>query len=1105
MTDSTSAAVSRAKITLLSTSTGLTRESASSSNGTFTFTNVLPGSFQVTVTSPGFNTLRLPVTVTPSAASNVDARLEVGQESTTIQVTEDVARVNTENQTVSTTISQQQLASIPTLTRNFYDFGALSGNVSNATGTGRGANGYAFNGQRATSTNVLLDGSANNDEFGASVGQQVPLDSVEEVSVLTSSFTAEYGRAGGGIVNVVTKSGANAFHGSAYEYNRVSKLASNSFDNNANGINRAVFDRNQFGYSVGGPIVKNKLFFFQNTEWIRVRSGAVNTAFVPTSQFISAASPNVQNFFSTYGALGSGTSVLKSYSRNQLIALGQDPCKGGSATGGCAKFNPNAPLFNKVGYASATDQGAGLPQNTYELVGRVDYNLSDRTQVYGRYALFSEFDFLGSNAFSPYAGYNTGIRNYDNNGLVSVIYAFSPSFTSQSKLVFNRLNQPLGTAPPGPTLYTSPSGSATVLGTSLGFPGYLPFSPGSAIPFGGPQNFIQVYQDFSRSIGSHNVRFNGSYVNLRDNRTFGAYQNAVESLSSGNLGTALDNFVSGQLYEFQAAVYPQGKFPCASNAIAATNPASCSISLPATSPNFSRSNRYNEFARYVQDTWKVSRRLTLNLGLRYEFYGVQHNKDQKLDSNFYDGIGSTPQQRIRNGTVQLATSSPAGGLWKPEYIDFAPRVGLAWDIFGNGKSSFRVGYGIGYERNFGNVTFNVIQNPPNYEVLAVFGSAAAPIPVTNQNLGPLAGASGTAGLRTASLRNVDSDINVAKAHFWNATLEHEITNGLLFTAGYSGSSGQNLYGIAALNRQGYGNVYLGDPCEGNGGTGACTSRLITKQYTGLNRRDSIGDSIYHALTVGFKVRNIHQSGLSLVANYTWSHAIDDLSSTFSEVGGTTANNGGFVLGYLDPFNPRLDWGSAELDVRQRVTIGPVYSIPFFSKPGRANLILGGWSVAGIFVAQTGSPYSVFDSTDALNFSPRAAFTGPVHATKLINTGAPNSFQYLTFQESQIDHYVGPYGASDLGPFPSNISGRNAFVGPGRFNLDFSLYKVTKLSERFSLSIRGEAYNILNHANLAVIGSSADVDSQNFVSGQYGVLPNSNNERRNIQIAARLIF
>ena len=191
--------------------------------------------------------------------------------------------INTETQTLTQTVTRQEVLLLPTLTRNPYDFVQSVGNVSDADPSGRGA-GVAINGLRATSTNILLDGAANNNEFSGDIGIKVPLDSKQELSVVTSDFTAEFGRAAGGIVNVATRAGSNDFHVTAYEFNRVSRLASNTFDNNANGIPKPVFTRNQFGFSVGGPAIRNKLFFFENTEWTRVRSVQNQTAAIVTNR-----------------------------------------------------------------------------------------------------------------------------------------------------------------------------------------------------------------------------------------------------------------------------------------------------------------------------------------------------------------------------------------------------------------------------------------------------------------------------------------------------------------------------------------------------------------------------------------------------------------------------------------------------------------------------------------------------------------------------------------------------------------------------------------------------------------------------------------------------
>ena len=239
---------------------------------------------------------------------------------------EAATQVNTETQTLQSVVNTEQLLEMPSISRDPYAMIASVGNVSPTSPDARGV-GYAINGQRSASTNVMLDGAANNDEFGATVGNTVPLDSVQEFSVITNNFTAEYGRATGGIVNVLTRSGTNNFHGSLYEFLRPSYLASNDFDNNAYGIDRQHFTRNQFGYAIGGPIVKNKLFFFSSTEWIRVRSQATANVWVPTPQLIAAAAGPTQDFMNTYGALRSGTTLLETDSKADLAAKGVNLCR----------------------------------------------------------------------------------------------------------------------------------------------------------------------------------------------------------------------------------------------------------------------------------------------------------------------------------------------------------------------------------------------------------------------------------------------------------------------------------------------------------------------------------------------------------------------------------------------------------------------------------------------------------------------------------------------------------------------------------------------------------------------------------------------------------
>lgn len=1085
--DQTGAVVPNAAVTAKGVGTGTARTATASESGAYIITNLLPGDYEVSATATGFAETQERVALTVGAKATVDLHLQVGKASTVVEVGATAVQVNTETQTLSSTVSETQLRELPTLTRNPYDLVALSGNVSTG-GTMSGARGagVAIDGQRESSTNVLLDGSANNNEFTATVGQAVPLDAIQEFSVLTNNFTAEYGRASGGIVNVVTKNGTNEFHGTAYEFNRVADLASNSFQNNATDTPRSPFTRNQFGYSVGGPAKKNKLFFFSSTEWIRVRSDTTDFAVIPDQNLISAAAANTQQYFSAYGKLNTGVGVLQTFTPADV------GCKGPL----CTALNPNMPIYDLISYQVPNDSGAGLPENEYQTMNRVDYNLSDKTQLYARYAIQSVNLFAGTVSNSPYQGYNTGETDFNNNVLFSAIHSFSPVWVSQSKVVFNRLNdqQPFSsTYGAVPTLYTTSGGAGDIAGYSVIYPGYDPYTPGNGIPFGGPQNFAQIYEDVSYNHGKHSIRFGGSFEYLRDNRTFGAYETAGEYLGT-NVSSSIDNFLAGQLHGFQAAIYPQGKFP------------GDTVDLPLTQPNFSRSFRYKESGLYIQDAWKISSRLTLNLGLRWEYYGVQQDKHANLDSNFYfpSGQVDTPTG-FENGSVMLASASPTGGFWAPDYKDFAPRLGFAYDLFGKGKTSIRGGYGIGYERNFGNVTFNAIQNPPNYETISVT-SAQMALPVSVSDFGPFSGSSGTIKLPSATLRVPLQNIKTAYAHLYSFSLEHQLTNTVLVAADYSGSKGVDLYDIAINNRPGYGNVYLGIPC-----TAAdydCTAKLNT-QYGYMNTRGNGAFSNYNSLTLRTVLNNFANAGIHATANYTWSHSIDNLSSTFSDADCFAANWGCFNTGELDPFNTQIGKGNSDFDNRQRFVASLMWDVPVYKTGhGLAAQILGGWTLAPIFSARTGSPYTVFDCTNAYSLCPQAAFTGPVPTGANKNPAAssigPNQFTYLGIPSS-VDNFSNPqYYFSDLPPFPSDMTGRDAFRAPGFWELDAGLHKSFRFTEKTSLQIRAEAFNLFNHANLYVEGNTADVSANAAVLACRGCTGTSA-DRRNIQLAAKFIF
>jgi len=790
-----------------------------------------------------------------------------------------------------------------------------------------------------------------------------------------------------------------------------------------------------------------------------------------------------------------------------------------------------------VSYKAPQDAGGDVPQNTYLLVARADYNLTQKTQIFFRFGRESLVALPGSISADPYPQYNVGETIYNNNYLLSMSHTWTPNVLSSTKLSFFRdiVSQQYALAAQNtPTLFLY--NNAVLNGQSVQLPGFYDFTTGvGGLPFGGPQNTVQINQDLSWIKGTHTMKYGVQLNYIQMNRGFGAFAQAVEQLGK-NVGQGLDNLIAGTLSNFQKAVNPAGKFPCLAGAYSGAKRGSliqtpdCTLIPPLTNPDFTRSDRYKDWAVYAEDSWRVTPRLTFNYGVRYEHYGVQHNVNPKLDSNLYHGPGSTLFEQIHNGSIQLAPNSPIGQLWSPTWGTVGPRVGFAYDVFGDGKTALRGGYGISYERNFGNVTFNIIQNPPNNATVQV-----ANTPVSVSNLGPLASSSvstcpsGTGiCLPPVSPRNVAQNIQTAQSQFWGLTLEHKLGGGTVVALEYNGAHGVHLYDISNVNEIGGGQVYLGQPLvtsDPNNPKCSSSNPCLTRpnqQFTSINNRNSHGFSHYNGLNVRVQTQPLAGTGMRLQANYTWSRSMDNLSSTFSET--STSSNGVGNLGYLDPRNPRLDYGNSDFDLRNRLALSAIWDDPFFKgSRGAAGQILGGWSLVPIFTVRSGTPFSIADSDNCLNCVtgpygiPRYVPNSPISnfqtgAGVAAGGGATNVFNLLTLPAA--NSFTGLLGISDFGPYPSNMTTRNQFYGPGAWTFDLSLSKNFPLTERMKLEFRAEGFNIMNHANMYYNGFLAD--AANFSGGPViiqgkkgglGIAANNgqHDERRFGQFALRLHF
>ncbi|HKE04264.1 MAG TPA: carboxypeptidase regulatory-like domain-containing protein [Blastocatellia bacterium] len=1081
ITDPNGAVIQNATVTLTAADTGLTRTTTTNHAGEYNFPSLPPGQYKIRVTAANFNAGEINARLAVAQQLRADAQLKVGVETETVNITagEGEVSLDKQNAELSTLLTGRQIVGLPLITRNPYDLIALSGGATDGpdrgSGNQRGA-GFAVNGQRSQSANFMLDGGENNDTFTSMPGQSVPLDAIQEFRVQTSDFTAEFGRGSGYVANVVTKSGSNSFHGSAYEFNRNSALAANDSFSNANGFPKEFFNRNQFGFSAGGPVIEDKTFFFGSAEWLKVRSSVNTGFFVPTPQFLALTSAATQSIFSQFAAptITGRTATAASLGFNNLVDAGGNP------------IDPSTPLFGRVTTTVPRDAGAGSPQNTALWTLRLDHNFSDRTSLFGRYAYDREEALTGSNSFSPYQGFNTSSKNRNQNLTLQLTHTWSPSVVTESRFVYNRLlnEQPLGSAPVSPTFLISDVISRQTDGDTV-LPGYFATAStlGNAIPFGGPQNLYQGYSSLNYQRGAHELKFGAQYLHIRDNRTFGAFQNAIADF------VTLQDFINANVQDYEIAVDPHGQLP------------GQALNAPFTAPSFTRHFRYNEVALFGEDTWKLSPRLTVSAGLRWEYFGVLHSpgNEKRLDANFYPGTGGNFLQQIAGGQFSLTTAQIGDlqdSFYRPDYNNFAPRLGVAYDLFGHGKTVLRAGYGIYYDRNFGNVLFNVIQNPPNYAVLfaGTGNNPAAPIIANVDQYAALAALSGQS--YSSSARALDPNLRTAYANAWNANIQHDLGEVMVLTIGYAGSNGIKLYSLDNINRRGSG-VLLG------------VAGRLNPTITNINFRSNAGSSNYNSLQLRADSRYIKRAGLQFTAAYTWAHAIDNESSTFGD-SYLLSRVGGGVFGFQDAFNPAGDRGNADFDVRHRLVTSFNWDIPFARdlRPGWMKAALNGWAMNGIVSFRTGVPFTIFDTGQADNggqtvpVRPIINGAAPVVGALTPVAGVGGTFNYLDLSAFSSAPSVN-------GPFVGTI-GRNTFRAPGLQTWNLSFLRDINLTESKKLQFRAEMYNPFNHPNLFVAGGTNNIanNATNTVEAtRGGLFDNINNveQHRNVQLALKFIF
>jgi len=1091
--DSQQTAIPNAGVTLRNLEREFKRHTVANAQGEYTFELVPPGTYTVLMDHEGFAPTAVNVEVVVATTVRVDMTLGIQPVQQEVRVVgESGVAVQTENAGLGRVVSTHEITELPSLGRSLYDFIAIMPGASlsnDALGVG-----YAVNGGRTQSVNYLLDGSENNEISMSAPAMDVPLDSIQELNIQTNHFSAEYGRNSAFTANIATKSGTNDFHGSLYDYVRNSAFAANTFDNNAHGLPRPVFNRHQFGGTAGGPLRKGKLFYFVSAEGIVVRSSGPTSFFVPTPDLLAISAPGTQAIFERFPL---PTNLSSTNVKRETLCPFAVSCDAHTGAGYI-----RIPAFAYTTRIGPQDFGAGTPQNTILATGRLDWIAGPKTQAFLRYAVDNGNEF--AIAQQPYSTeLDQPLYGHNQNASINIIRTWSPRFATESRIAYSRVTgdpERFGgdaysvPKPPFPWFYIQNEAVSLPAGTDGAF---------------GPTNGYQFFQSATYSKGRHTLRFGGQFVHLRQNVYFGLPGEVAEAQFANTQG-----FVDGILQFYSIALDPKGHYPGEY------------VDPPFEPPSFTRHYHYNEPAVFIADTWKITTRLTLTPGLRWEYFGVYHSPgaEHSLDSNFYPGSGATSPERIANGRMMRTIDAPRelqGRFYLPNYKNFAPRVGLAYDLFGDGKTVFRAGGGIFYDRWVGWELFRAHQNPPGYSFERLSDVFLTSSMVTDQYA-----AFPTGPVRLSKSGTQDPDLHMHSAYVasWNATLEKQLAATLVIGASYLGSSGSRLYSGNNLNRVGSGGLL--DPSCVTTRIAADGLAAIGPDYSNCSRlnqglstilaRGNGGHSSYHALQLRIDSRRVSRLGLEFGANYTWSHSVDNRS--VSGVSLSVAETG---VGYLDAFNPSLDRGPSDFDARHRLAAHFIWEIPAaaHSRSWAGRYFLHGWELSGFLSYQTGQPFSLadFGTPDSFGERTRPRLTGAMPHTILVSDSvSPNSYLYQPINQvydsvsDSCNANAAPFACeiSVNGPFQDTLP-RNTFRQPGLFFHNVAVLKNFPLSwHETQLQFRAEFYNVFNHPNLYLNRASTDVSTASFTTSNGDFVPGATasfRDNRQIVLALKLIF
>ncbi len=1000
--DGSGAVVPGAELVAENALTGLTFRATSDEAGRFLIPQLPVGEYRVRAIKEGFRQfVTEEFRLGADQVREVVVRLDIGATAESVNVSGAVAQVDTVTATLRDVVDEKRITELPLNGRNPLQLVLLvPGAVSAPGGSNLNRNdGIAVNGGRGTSTNYTLDGGDNNDPQQNVAAVLPNPDALEEFSVLTHNFSAEYGRNSGAVVNAVTKSGTNQFHGSLWEFVRNDAFDARSFF----GISKSKLRRNQFGGAFGGPIVKNKAFFFGSYEGVRQRTGDTRSNLV-----VPTADERAGNF--------SGRTIRDPANNNQPFPNGMIPS---------SRFDPASVAFlDQLGIPLPNSSGNRFiynpPQSTdsNQFLGRVDYALTDNQRLSGRFFQTSAADLAVAGLPNLMSEVAFDTRNITGQHT----WTASPTLLLVSQYTYNSSQIDRGPLPIGSgdgVSYQSLGvnvnrGGLDALGKTLvphfrgQVNGFWNLNQDNLVLISRPTH--QVLENFTWTRGAHLLKFGGEYRWSKSDRVTANGVDPQFNFNGQFTSYSFSDFLIGSPLNFT-----QG-----------------SVRINQI--------RAQTFSLYVQDDWRIHPRLTLNLGLRYEPQFPFYSAANEL-TLFRPGQQSTVFPNAPNGIVyQDDQGVPRGGTGS-DLNNFGPRFGFAWNPFGKGRTSVRGAYGFFYDLPRFHELSHFVNSPPYSLQITVNQPRSFSNPYTGQvnpfPYTPPATAADQAAYQFLRPVVVGLSIDPAFAapyvQQWNLNVQQEIFPGYVVTAGYVGTKGNRLPIRRELNPA----LYRPGATVGN----INARRIYAPNYASIISYENVINSTYHALQLTLNKR--FSSGFTILASYNYSRSIDGMSIDVDGFNGQ------------DTLNVRADKALSDFDVRQRFVTSFLWEIPG-PGTGIGKWLLGGWQTNGIFIAQAGSPFNVVSGRDVA-LSGTGTQRPNVTGDPRLDTGRSRDEQMAQYFD--VSKFVLP-GAGDYGN-----TGRNLLVAPGNYNLDFALFKKFPIREGMQLQLRWEMFNAFNHANL----------------------------------------